>query len=806
MSGERGQQYLVPPPEERSTALAAVLETKNGAQWWQERQVWADEQVDALLSDQLFVEYLEDVRGMDIAGLREQRSPDVMLVDLELRRGEQFEAFASGEWYPDGDEPILENKIADLACAAAQHIYDKALQTAEDLKHDWRSLSPDLQQKLTAACLAGTLALTMSALHLRGQEPALHVPAQQQEQAEPIPINSVKAHAAPIMKELGLNPQVHMSSKRRANKLIATARNEIIQKVERAAAKTQYPESNKADRVSTKAVVSQVDDLALYTLERAVTSLPEQQQTKVKAMAMRAMIAARLPQRVQRMYGAPRLSTDFEKAAAAHLRTKLFEGTLGYTAEQKEIVSAYLVQAVAESTTPSEQVTAITGSGPLAQEAAVFPATQAAHADPATGEVQSANPKVTLLQILAGDSAVESGEPANPDVTNRFGFHGAWQFGKEFWPYWADKVLGDKNAPWTVDNQVMVAVKLWTTNLENLGSADAAIAAWLKGMSVAHDIAGWNQQAYDAAMQQADGNGTTERMYIEHAEDKIHTLQPFVQLPFLREVMKRNPDFDWSLLDREYHLYAPLHRRELQSEQKLPPPATAAAQQLNTPTSAADQPEQSQTKQVVSAIAAAAGAETSAVGASSEGAASHAPSEVDNNPSLSDLGMHETYVNGEKVTKRLAAIIGLKSTGEESTPGSAYYIEGANGYAIVDASIAPQMAKLVAAAKAEGIELSVASSFRSDEHQAALFRADPNPAEVAPPHYSNHQSGEAIDFDIGSPLVATDYATADGQPPSETNPRVAPNSAVYKWLVAHAAKFGLRQYYNEPWHWSTTGR
>ncbi len=172
-----------------------------------------------------------------------------------------------------------------------------------------------------------------------------------------------------------------------------------------------------------------------------------------------------------------------------------------------------------------------------------------------------------------------------------------------------------------------------------------------------------------------------------------------------------------------------------------------------------------------------------------------------------DLGVHDTYVAGNLVQQHLYAIDGFHSTSEESKPGDAYYVPGSNGNVIVSADIAQQVANLFKAAAADGITLSAASSFRSMPHQIILANGNLDRNAVAAAGYSKHQSGKAIDFDLnGLLLSASSFGTANGWlPPSLINPRVAPTSAVYRWMSANASKFGLHQFWNEPWHWSNTG-
>jgi hypothetical protein len=176
-----------------------------------------------------------------------------------------------------------------------------------------------------------------------------------------------------------------------------------------------------------------------------------------------------------------------------------------------------------------------------------------------------------------------------------------------------------------------------------------------------------------------------------------------------------------------------------------------------------------------------------------------------------DLGIHTGYHattphgnSFESDQIRLVAVPGFKSpTSSESQPGDPLYIDGADGNIIVNAKIAANVLAMYQAAQADGIDLSVASSFRSMQHQQQLFAANPNRAEVAFPGRSNHQDGLAFDLNLGNGLRlhALDYATADGNAPTITNPRIAPTSAVWVWMMTNGHKFGLRQYFNEPWHW-----
>lgn len=82
--------------------------------------------------------------------------------------------------------------------------------------------------------------------------------------------------------------------------------------------------------------------------------------------------------------------------------------------------------------------------------------------------------------------------------------------------------------------------------------------------------------------------------------------------------------------------------------------------------------------------------------------------------------------------------------------------------------------RMAAAARTDGIVLTVVSGFRSDAEQAELFAAHPDPTWVAPPGQSLHRC--ATELDLG------------------------PSSA-YGWLAANAGRFGYQLRYQwEPWH------
>ncbi|NGY06685.1 M15 family metallopeptidase [Solimonas terrae] len=107
------------------------------------------------------------------------------------------------------------------------------------------------------------------------------------------------------------------------------------------------------------------------------------------------------------------------------------------------------------------------------------------------------------------------------------------------------------------------------------------------------------------------------------------------------------------------------------------------------------------------------------------------------------------------------------------------------------------------AAAAAGLELLLISAFRSVAFQTALIRAKLRRGDAidailqinAPPGYSEHHSGRAID------IGARDVAALDD---------AFENTAAFAWLSAHARDFGFalsyprgnaEGYCYEPWHW-----
>jgi len=117
--------------------------------------------------------------------------------------------------------------------------------------------------------------------------------------------------------------------------------------------------------------------------------------------------------------------------------------------------------------------------------------------------------------------------------------------------------------------------------------------------------------------------------------------------------------------------------------------------------------------------------------------------------------------------------------------------------------------RLSQAAKTAGINLEAISGFRSVEEQGRLWNAqvkkrgsEKEAARYsAPPGYSEHQTGYAIDIgDVDRANTRLNEAFAQTQ--------------AYRWLTQNASKFGFEQSFGqgnsqgvafEPWHWRYTG-
>lgn len=126
------------------------------------------------------------------------------------------------------------------------------------------------------------------------------------------------------------------------------------------------------------------------------------------------------------------------------------------------------------------------------------------------------------------------------------------------------------------------------------------------------------------------------------------------------------------------------------------------------------------------------------------------------------------------------------------------------GGIVVKAKLGERLAALLWHARADGHDLT-GYGWRSPSKTAKLrkvngcpdvHRAPPSACRVptARPGTSMHETGLAIDFQIDGHSICFPEASAACSHPA------------YRWLVANAGAYGLRNLPSEAWHWSTTGR
>lgn len=127
--------------------------------------------------------------------------------------------------------------------------------------------------------------------------------------------------------------------------------------------------------------------------------------------------------------------------------------------------------------------------------------------------------------------------------------------------------------------------------------------------------------------------------------------------------------------------------------------------------------------------------------------------------------------------------------------------QGSEIYMLAEAY--PALVKMMEKARLDGIDLRVESAYRSISYQRRIFARmmnDGRPYDeiiryVAPPGYSQHMLGTAMDF------YPSNWEFAETEQ--------------YRWLQEHAAEFGFEETYSknnryrmpwEAWHWNYTGR
>jgi uncharacterized protein YcbK (DUF882 family) len=91
--------------------------------------------------------------------------------------------------------------------------------------------------------------------------------------------------------------------------------------------------------------------------------------------------------------------------------------------------------------------------------------------------------------------------------------------------------------------------------------------------------------------------------------------------------------------------------------------------------------------------------------------------------------------------------------------------------------------------------LKIISAFRSREYQDQLRKQSPNSGRAGLAINSPHATGRALDLYVGGEPVDT----------KDENRAIQTGTAVYRWLVMNAGRFGFRPYFYEPWHWEYVG-
>ncbi|MCI0391111.1 MAG: D-alanyl-D-alanine carboxypeptidase family protein [Acidobacteria bacterium] len=87
--------------------------------------------------------------------------------------------------------------------------------------------------------------------------------------------------------------------------------------------------------------------------------------------------------------------------------------------------------------------------------------------------------------------------------------------------------------------------------------------------------------------------------------------------------------------------------------------------------------------------------------------------------------------------------------------------------------------------------LKLISSYRSPEYQSQLRLESPHSSRAGLAINSPHFTGRALDLYVGGDPVNS----------ADDNREIQINTAVYRWLVKNAGRFGFYPYFYEPWHW-----
>jgi hypothetical protein len=110
--------------------------------------------------------------------------------------------------------------------------------------------------------------------------------------------------------------------------------------------------------------------------------------------------------------------------------------------------------------------------------------------------------------------------------------------------------------------------------------------------------------------------------------------------------------------------------------------------------------------------------------------------------------------------------------------------------------------RMVAAARHDGIAasplLQIASAWRGPDEEFARC-ADNSCGTAAKASCSAHRTGLAFDLVLGGGPGEQGFST------EAANRLALSHTPAYRWLVAHADRFGFVNYPYEPWHWEWTG-
>ncbi len=161
-------------------------------------------------------------------------------------------------------------------------------------------------------------------------------------------------------------------------------------------------------------------------------------------------------------------------------------------------------------------------------------------------------------------------------------------------------------------------------------------------------------------------------------------------------------------------------------------------------------------------------------------------------PILTDLGISADMITAKRLqAHEEAAALEIAETGSDGREHR------------LTPEATSQWRKMKAAAQADGIEMFIVSAYRSVERQIQIIRnkidAGQSMEEIlsvsAPPGYSEHHTGRAIDI---------------GTAESENLSLEFGDSSAFAWLQKHAHEFGFVMsypqgnssgYQYEPWHW-----